>query len=117
MEKEEAAQYKIVVTRKAEVYFYELAEFMYKNMTTGRAEEIIMELQKTVLSLSSLFLRGSIEKNLKGEGQEFRFLLLKRTPRAQIKVVYYVDELSKTVFVTDFFPTEKDPKQLKERRP
>jgi hypothetical protein len=112
VEKEEAIQYRVVVTRKAEVYFYELAEFMYKNMTLDRAEEIITENQKAVLSLSNFYHRGTMEKNLNEEDQEFRFLLVKRTPRAQIKVIYFIDQYAKTVFITDFFPTEKDPKQL-----
>ena len=115
MEKEETPLYQVIVTRKAEIYFYELAEFMYKNMTIEKAEGIVTELQHTVLSLSKLFNRGAIEKNLIGEGKEFRFVVVKRTPRADIKVIYFVNALTKSVFVTDFFPTEKDLKQLSVR--
>jgi hypothetical protein len=115
VEKEETAFYKVIVTRKAEIYFYELAEFIYKNMTIDRAEEILTELQNAVLSLSNLFNRGAIEKNLKGEEKEFRFLVVKRTQRADIKIIYFVDESTKSIFVTDFFPTEKDPRLLRNR--
>jgi plasmid stabilization system protein ParE len=116
VEKEEAEQFKVVVTKKAEIYFYELAQFMYDNMGLDRAEEIILELQKAVKSLSYFSNRGTIENNLTEEGgEEFRYLLVKRTPRSQVKVIYFVNPLLKTGYVTDFFPTEKDIKQLKSR--
>jgi plasmid stabilization system protein ParE len=112
VEKEEAAHYQVVVTRKAEIYFYELAEFMYRNMTLDRAEEVITDIQKAVLSLSNLYHRGTKEIDLTEIGIEFRYILVKRTPRSQIKIIYFIDKSAKTVFITDFFPTEKDPKQL-----
>jgi plasmid stabilization system protein ParE len=115
VEKEETDQFEVLVTRNAEIHFYELAEYLYEHMTLDRAEKITSELHEAALSLKKLYNRGAIEENLRKEKQEFRYILFKRTPRTQIKIIYFIDKATKTVFVTDFFPTEKDPKKLRKR--
>lgn len=112
MEKEETDKYKVIITSSAENYFYDLAEYLYRHMTLERAEEVATEIQKMALNLGQLHHRGTPEKKLASRSNPYRYILFKRTARAQIKIVYYVDEIAKTVYITDFFPTEKDPKKL-----
>jgi hypothetical protein len=59
--------------------------------------------------------RGTFEKRLKSLGKEHRFLLYYYTTRNAIKVIYFVDELNKVVYVTDFFPCENDDKKISKR--
>lgn len=112
MEKEKEGKYKAVITKSAEIYFYEVVEYLYEHMSLERAEEVTTDIQEMALSLDRLHDRGTIEKKLAQRKKSYRYILFKRTPRAQIKIVYYVDQATKTVYITDFFPTEKDPRKL-----
>ena len=38
------------------------------------------------------------------------------TPRKSVKIMYFIDESSKTVYVTDFFGNEMDDKKIAERK-
>ena len=115
MAKEEAGRYEVVITSSAEFHFYELVEYLYEHLSLDRAEEATRELSEMTLGLDLLYHRGSPEKKLSQRKKSYRYLLYKRTSRATVKVLYYVDEKSKTVYVTDFFPTEKDPKKIASR--
>ena len=115
MAKEEAGRYEVVITSSAEVHFYELVEYLYEHMSLDRAEEVTRELNEMTLGLELLYHRGSLEKKLSRRKKSYRYLLYKRTSSASVKILYYVDEKSKTVYVTDFFPTEKDPKKIASR--
>jgi plasmid stabilization system protein ParE len=113
--KEETSRYEVVITSAAEIHFYELAEYLYEHMSLDRAEEVTKELNEMVLSLDRLYHRGSLEQKLVRRNKEYRYLLFKRTAKATVKIIYYVDEKDKMVYVTDFFPTEKDPKKIAKR--
>ncbi len=115
MAKEEAGRYEVVITSSAEIHFYELVEYLYEHMSLDRAEEVARELSEMVMSLDLLYHRGSQERKLGRRKKSYRYILFKRTPRASVKIIYCVDQKSKTVYVTDFFPTEKDPKKLASR--
>ena len=115
MAKEEAVRYEVVITSSAEVHFYELVEYLYEYLSLDRAEEVARELNEMALSLDLLYHRGSIENALSRRKKPYRYLLYKRTSRTSVKIFYYVDKKSKTVYVTDFFPTEKDPKKIANR--
>ncbi len=115
MAKEEAGRYEVVITSAAEVHFYELVEYLYEHLSLDRAEEVTRGLNEIALSLDLLYHRGSLERKLSRRKKSYRYLLYKRTSRASVKILYYVDEKSKTVYVTDFFPTEKDPKKIASR--
>ncbi len=112
MEKEKADYYKTVITASAEIFFYEVVEYLYEHMSFDRAEEVATELHELALSLNQLYHRGTIEKKLLKRKNIYRYILFKRTPRAEVKIIYYVDQITKTIYITDFFPTEKDPKKL-----
>ena len=112
MAKEEASKYEVVITTSAEVHFYELVEYLYEHMSLDRAEEVTRELSQMALNLSSLYHRGNVESKLARRKKSYRYILFKRTSKASVKIIYYVDAKDKTVYVTDFFPTEKDPKKI-----
>ncbi|MFW5761868.1 MAG: hypothetical protein ACOCXH_12905 [Cyclobacteriaceae bacterium] len=60
--------------------------------------------------------RGAIEHRLvKYRDRIYRYILFKRTKRADIKIIYYINEQAKEVYVTDFFPTEKDDSKISKR--
>lgn len=115
MAKEEEGQYEVVITSSAEIYFYELAEYLYEHMSLERAEKVTREINEMALSLCSLYDRGSREKKLGRRKKTYRYILYQRTSRASVKIIYYVDEKNRTVYITDFFPTEKDPKKISGR--
>jgi hypothetical protein len=110
--KEETGKYEVVITASAEVHFYELAEYLYEHLSIERAEEISGELMQMALSLDCLYHRGSKEEKLARRKKSYRYILYKRTSRTTVKIIYYVDESDKIVYVTDFFPTEKNPKKI-----
>lgn len=115
MAKEEAGRYEVVITSSAEVHFYELVEYLYEYMSLDRAEEVARELNEMALSLDLPYHRGSEEKKLGRRKKTYRYILFKRTSRSSVKIIYYADEKNKTVYVTDFFPTDKDPKKIASR--
>ena len=106
MAKEEAGRYEVVITSSAEVHFYELVEYLYEYMTLDRDEEVARQLNEMALGLDRLYHRGSVEEKLAKRKKSYRYILYKRTSRASVKIIYYVDEKDRTVYVTDFFPSE-----------
>lgn len=115
MAKEEAERFEVVITPSAEIHYYNLHTYLYENMSVNRAEEVANEILAAAFSLDHLHHRGAKEPLLKNRKRQFRFILYKRTERAAVKIIYHVDEKSKTVFVTDFFPTEMNPKKISRR--
>ena len=115
MAKEETSQFEVVITSSAEIHFYELTEYLYEHMAPDRAEEVATQLSEAALSLDHLYHRGNREERLVGRKNDYRYILFSRTARATVKIIYYVNEKTKTVYVTDFFPTEKDPKKMARR--
>lgn len=88
---------------------------MYECHSMERAEELAEELYDLALSLDTLPFRGARERILSARRYDYRFLLFQRTQRAQIKIIYFVDEPTKRVIVTDFIGTEEDGDKLAER--
>lgn len=115
MAKEETDKYEVVITPGAEIHFYELAEYLYEHMTLDRAEETTSEINQMALSLDLLYHRGRSEEKLARRKKGYRYIMYERTSRAGVKIIYYVDEKDRTVYITDFFPTEKDPKKIAKR--
>lgn len=111
MEKE-AGRYAVVIADSAEFHFYELVEYLYEHMTPERAEEVATALNEMALGLDLLHNRGSLEIKLARREKSYRYILFKRTSRATVKIIYCSDEKNKTVYVTDFFPSEKDPQKI-----
>jgi len=112
LEAEEKIQYQVEYTATAANYFYQAISYFYEHHSLVRAEQMVDELEQLAQSLEYLPHRSAEEKWLTDQPQEYRYLLYKRTVRAGIKVIYFVSETAKTVYVTDFFPTEKDPEEI-----
>ncbi|MEM6830733.1 MAG: hypothetical protein AAF551_09455 [Bacteroidota bacterium] len=112
MEDEEKIKYLVEYTVTATNYFYQAINYFYEHHSLSRAEVMVNELEQLAQSLAYLPHRGAEEKWLEGRPQKYRFLLYQRTKRSGIKVIYFVDDPSKIVYVTDFFPTEKDSEEI-----
>jgi hypothetical protein len=115
VEKREARVYQIEFTPTAQVHFYEVLDFFYNNYPLDRAEELANELMQMAMSLSHFPNRGTIEHWLENRTKDYRFLLFKRTTRAEVKIIYFVDDQLAKVYVTDFFGTEMDVDMLPKR--
>ncbi len=96
-------------------HFYEVLEYLYEHYPIDRAEQLADELEDMAQSLKHHPHRGTKEKWLTGLKQDHRFILFDRTKRAEIKIIYYIRESEGKVYVTDFFPTEMDNAEMKER--
>lgn len=115
MEEKETIEYKVEITESANLYFYELGDYLYENLSLLRAEEVVELVLEKALSLNTLFYRGSNEPILSDRPQGYKYLLVERSKRKYVKIIYYVDKMVKKVYVTDFFPTETDNKRLLKR--
>jgi plasmid stabilization system protein ParE len=111
----EKVRYQIVVTKPAEIHFYEILEYLYAHYSPDRASEVADSLREKVSVLSLEPERGTIEPRLLGRKYQYRFILFRRQRMKDIKIVYFIDEERKTVFVTDFFPTEMDDRKVPNR--
>jgi len=80
-----------------------------EHFSIKRAAEIDLSIARSIESLSTRPMRGTIEKYLDQMAREFRFVLHKESQNFEIKIIYFVSEKSKTVFITDFFPTRMNP--------
>lgn len=115
MESQEENKYQVNITDPAEISFYEIVEFLFDHYTLDRAEELANALRDTTSSLNDQPMRGALEHRLIGRKNKYRFILFKRIPRAEIKILYYIDESKKIVNVTDYFPTEMDDNKIANR--
>ena len=112
MEGPQERKYQVIITESAESHFYEILEYLYDNYSLEKAEHLAESLRDKIKSLQQFPHRGSTEKRLKNRGKDYKFIIFKRISRAQIKIIYYVDEKGKKVLVTDFFPTESDDQKI-----
>lgn len=115
MESEQESKYEVIITDPAEIGFYEILDYLYDNYELSRAEEIANEIRDTAKSLAYLAKRGAPEPRLLNRKKEYRFVLYERTSRAEVKVIYFIEEESGVVFITDFFPNEMDSAEISAR--
>ena len=115
METPQEKKYLVVITVPAENSFYEILEYLYEYYSIDRAEQIASEIRDTAGSLRYQAERGAIESRLSHRKNTYRFILYKRTSRSEIKIIYYIDKQTDTVYITDFFPTEKDDQKISKR--
>jgi len=112
---EEQTSYLVEITSEAELYYYNLLEYLYKTHTSESASNKSDEVLDMAMSLDKNPHRGSHERRLDFLGKEHRFLLYEITSQKQVKIIYFVDESSKIVYVTDFFGTEMDDRKISKR--
>jgi plasmid stabilization system protein ParE len=115
VESTEKSQYQVEFTQSSKIYFYEILEYLYQYYSLERAESIATELEASAQNLNYNPNRGTSEKRLQHREKEYKFIIYKRSSRADIQIIYYIEEKTKTVYVTDFFPTEKDDTEIAER--
>ena len=112
---EENPVFEVIITKTAEIHFYEIVEYLYEYFSAEKAEAIAIALQEKALSLARYYYRGQTESQLAQRPHTYRYILFERTKRSQVKIIYYVDETAQRVYITDFFPTERDDRLISER--
>lgn len=112
---EEGAVYTVKITPEAEFYYLEILKYFYKYHSELRADRKSAELLDLAISLEIDPQRGTVEVKLKRLRKNHRFILYYYTSRKAIKILYYIDESNKIVYVTDFFPCQIDDKKVSKR--
>lgn len=74
MEDEKENEFEVIITKPAEINFYSILEYFYEHYSFERAEEISDELRDKVKELHLFPEKGSVEPNLKGIKNEYRFI-------------------------------------------
>ena len=107
--------YKIVIASPAKSRYQEsVLPYIYENFSFERAIEVDENILKFAATLDKKPSRGKIEKYLEEAKEEFRFILHKETKHFEIKIIYYINEIYETVYITDFFPTKMNPQKISE---
>ena len=110
----ETKEYQVIVTNPAKFRFQdEILEYIERNFSWNRAEEVEVEILNLVKSLSLNPQRGAIEKSLAIKNNTLRFVLYQATRYFEIKVLYLIEEEKRFVFIIDFFPTRMNPSKIK----
>ncbi|MDT8410901.1 MAG: hypothetical protein RQ875_00440 [Vicingaceae bacterium] len=108
--------FEIEITYPAEKrYQEEILAYLVKNFSLERALEINDNIIASVASISTMPKRGRLEPVLKKYPQQFRFILHKETRNFEIKIIYYINQSVRKIYVTDFFPVLMYPEKLKKR--
>jgi plasmid stabilization system protein ParE len=112
---EEKQSYVVDITPEAEIYYLQLLEYLYQTHPEKSAARKADEILDMAMSLDANPYRGRVVDQLTFLQIEHRYLLFKYTPRKSVKIIYFIDESSKMVFVTDFFGNEMDDERIAER--
>lgn len=112
---EEATIYTVTITPEAESYYYEILKYFYKYHSEQSADRKSSELLDFAISLETDPQRGTIESKLDILGKDHRFILYYYTSRKAIKIIYFIDESKKVVYVTDFFPCQMNENKVNKR--
>lgn len=105
--------YSLIITHTAKLAYFELLHYLYEHYSIERATELaelILDAPTVLVSQPEL---GVLEESLQGRKYLYRYLLFKRTNRATVKIIYFVDKSNSLIYITDFFPTEKHPASIK----
>ncbi len=112
---EEAINYRVEITAEAEYFYFDMLTYFYKHHSEQSADRKSGELLDLAISLEIDPQRGTPEENLEPLGKHHKFLLYYYTPRKAIKIIYFIDEPQKVVYVTDFFPCQMNDKRISKR--
>lgn len=113
---DEIKEYQIEISLPAQKrYQYEILSYLLENFSLERSIEIDDNITKTLSSLSTFPERGKDEKYLEKHPYRFKFILHKETRNLEIKIIYYISEDQRKVYITDFFPVKMNPESLKVR--
>lgn len=112
----EKERYQVVITKPAQRrYEQQILSYLLEHFSPERSLQIDQTIQSILASLINTPHRGSIENRLEHFDQTFRFLLHQETRNFEIKIIYFVQEDLRTVYVTDFFPTSMHPNKIRNR--
>lgn len=112
---EEKPGYVVEITPEAEIYFLQLLQYFNQAHSTRSADRKSDEILDMAMSLDSQPNRGRLEENLSFLGKGHRYLVYPYTSRKSIKIIYFIDETVKKVYITDFFATEMDEEKISSR--
>lgn len=112
---EETTSYLVEITSRAEQYYWELLSNLYETHGVKSAERKSGAILELAMSLEKNPHQGSKEGSLEYLDKEHRFLVYHITKRKTIKIIYFVDEAVRKVYVTDFFATDMNPNKIKKR--
>lgn len=107
-------RYEIVLTRSSILRFQdEIYPYLNSNFSPRRVFEIDTEIFEKVDSLHHQPHRCSREQMLIDDTKAVRFLLYRASSQFELKIMFFIDEVSNRVFVTDFFPTKMNPAKIR----
>jgi len=112
---EEKTSYTVEITPEAEAYYFDILEYLYKHHSELSADRKSRELLEYTIALEENPLIGRKEENLKFLGRQHRYILYYYTKIKAIKIIYFINETAKVVYVTDFFPCENDESSISSR--
>lgn len=107
--------YQIVITSSAEHAYFEVLDYVFEHHSLKRANEIALELLEYPKLLEKHPFLGKTEPLLEQRSEKYRFIVYERTSRTTVKIIYYVDETSKKVYLTDFFACEMNEQKIKRK--
>jgi hypothetical protein len=87
----------------------------FTNNTAKPVDRKSTELLEKAIALENNPGIGRIEENLRPLGRRHRYILYYYTSRKAIKIIYFIKEQERTVYVTDFFPCESDENKINRR--
>ena len=99
----------LVITSSAKTAYYKLLHYLYRHYSPDRAQELAEAILDEPLMLLEHPDMGSPEMKLADRAYSYGYLLFRRSNSATVKIIYFVDKVQKTIYVTDFFPTEMHP--------
>ncbi|MBI2258986.1 MAG: hypothetical protein HYU67_08815 [Flavobacteriia bacterium] len=108
--------YQIIITSRAEQSYFEVLDYVFEHHTFEQAKKISLELIDYPQVLKKFPNLGNIESNLIGRPEKFRFLLYCRTKKTSVKIIYFVDDWNKRVFIIDYFPCENHEQKIINKR-
>ena len=112
---EREPNYSVEITPEAEGYYYDILRYFYKHHSEQSADRKSEALLEKAISLELNPFVGRKEDSLEFLGCGHRFILYYYTKIKSIKIIYFVDEKAKVVFITDFFPCESDENKISGR--
>ena len=105
--------YQIIITSRAEQAYFEVLDYIFDNHSFQRANEIALELVEHPQILRNFPLLGQIEPNLEFKTKKYRYILYERTKVTTVKIIYFIHDTSKQIYITDFFPCEMFEQRMK----
>jgi len=89
-----------------------ILSYLVRHYSAQRVSEIDQQLIRESKSLSRLPSRGRREEYLTDLEEDFRYILYAPSKGLEIKVIYYIEEQPRKVYITDFFPTRMSPDNI-----